>query len=162
MAAETNHQVILLDQKQEYLDKSLNIIQTSLQRIVKKKFSQDRENGEKYLSEVQARIRTSLDVKDAVKATDIVIEAIVENLEIKQKLFKQIDQIAPKYVSHSSVNGDLDRVTRSFCRHTLFTSNTSSLPITEIAKDVQRQDRFGGLHFFNPVYEKLVVSIQDR
>ena len=101
MAAETNHQVILLDQKQEYLDKSLNIIQTSLQRIVKKKFSQDRENGEKYLSEVQARIRTSLDVKDAVKETDIVIEAIVENLEIKQKLFKQIDQIAPKYVSHS-------------------------------------------------------------
>ena len=39
-------------------------------------------------------------------------------------------------------------------RHTILTSNTSSLPITEIARDVQRQDRFGGLHFFNPVYEK--------
>lgn len=131
VAAETNHRVILVDQKQEYLDKSLNIIQTSLKRVVKKKFDKDPSAGDKYFKDVQSRIQTSLDVNDAVKSTDIVIEAIIENLDIKQKLFKQLDQVAPK--------------------HTIFTSNTSSLPITEIARDVQRQDRFGGLHFFNPV-----------
>ncbi|CAF2659502.1 unnamed protein product [Rotaria sp. Silwood2] len=131
VAAATNHQVILVDQKQEFLDKSLNIIETSLKRVIKKKFDKDQENGEKYLNNIKNRIKTSLNVNDAVKSTDIVIEAIVENLEIKQKLFKQIDQFAPK--------------------HTIFTSNTSSLPITDIAKDVQRKDKFGGLHFFNPV-----------
>ncbi|CAF3499393.1 unnamed protein product [Rotaria sp. Silwood1] len=131
VAAETNHQVIIVDQKQEFLDNSLNIIQTSLKRVIKKKFEKDQQRGEKYLNDVTSRIKTSTNVNDAVQSTDIVIEAIVENLEIKQKLFKQIDQAAPK--------------------HTIFTSNTSSLPITDIAKDVQRKDKFGGLHFFNPV-----------
>ena len=98
VAAATNHQVILVDQKQEYLDRSLKIIETSLKRIIKKKFENDQEKGEKYLTDVQSRIQTSLNVNDAVQSTDIVIEAIVENLEIKQKLFKQIDQIAPKFV----------------------------------------------------------------
>jgi len=131
VAAETNHQVILVDQKQEFLDKSLNIIQTSLKRVVKKKFEKDQQAGEKYFQDVQKRIQTTTNLNDAVKATDLVIEAIIENLEIKQNLFKQIDQVAPK--------------------HTILTSNTSSLPITDIARDVQRQDKFGGLHFFNPV-----------
>lgn len=131
VAAATNHRVILVDQKQEYLDKSLNIIETSLKRVVKKKFADEREKGEKYLNEVKNRIQTTTDVKNGVKSTDIVIEAIVENLEIKQKLFKEIDETAPT--------------------HTILTSNTSSLPITEIARDVQRQEKFGGLHFFNPV-----------
>ncbi|CAF3671788.1 unnamed protein product [Rotaria sordida] len=131
VAAETNHQVIIVDQKQEFLDKSLNIIQTSLKRIIKKKFEQDQQGGEKYFNDVKNRIKTTTNINDAVQSTDIVIEAIIENLETKQKLFKQIDQVAPK--------------------HTILTSNTSSLPITEIAKDVQRQDKFGGLHFFNPV-----------
>ncbi len=52
----------------------------------------------KYLTDVQSRIKTSLDVNAAVKSTDIVIEAIIENLQIKQKLFQQIDRIAPKFV----------------------------------------------------------------
>ncbi|UJR09176.1 hypothetical protein I4U23_013424 [Adineta vaga] len=131
VAAETNHKVILVDQKQEFLDKSLNIIQTSLKRVIKKKFDKDQQAGEKYLADVKGRIQTTTNINEAVKATDVVIEAIVENLEVKQKLFQQIDQVAPK--------------------HTILTSNTSSLPITEIARDVKRQDKFGGLHFFNPV-----------
>ncbi len=52
----------------------------------------------KYLTDVQSRIKTSLDVNNAVKSTDIVIEAIIENLQIKQKLFQQIDRLAPKFV----------------------------------------------------------------
>ncbi|CAF3738063.1 unnamed protein product [Adineta steineri] len=131
VAAESNHKVILVDQKQEFLDKSLNIIQTSLKRVIKKKFDKDQQGGEKYLNDVNGRIQTSLNLEESLQSTDLVIEAIVENLGIKQKLFKQIDQIAPK--------------------HTILTSNTSSLPITEIVQDVQRQDKVGGLHFFNPV-----------
>lgn len=96
--------MILVDQKQEYLDKSLNIIQTSLKRVVKKKFEKDPSAGDKYFKDVQSRIQTSLDVNDAVKSTDIVIEAIIENLDIKQKLFKQLDQVAPKSVLYFVLN----------------------------------------------------------
>lgn len=143
VAAASNHRVVLVDQKQEFLDHSLNIIQTSLKRIAKKKFADERDKAEQYLHDVQSRIRTTTDVKDAVRSTDIVIEAIVENLEIKQKLFKEIDEVAPA--------------------HTLLTSNTSSLPITEIARDVQRQEKFGGLHFFNPVpMMKLLEVIRTK
>ncbi len=147
MAAETNHRVILVDQTQAFLDKSLNIIQTSLKRVIKKKFDKDQQGGEKYFADVQGRIETSTNVNEAVKSTDLVIEAIIENLETKQKLFQQIDQVAPKFVDKL-----LNRTYNYFYfRHTIFTSNTSSLPITDIARDVQRQDKFGGLHFFNPV-----------
>ena len=103
--------MILVDQKQEYLDRSLDIIRTSLKRVVKKKFENDQEKGEKFFADVQSRIKTNVDVNDAVKSTDLVIEAIVENLEIKQKLFQQIDRIAPKLVAllHSfSFNQILD------------------------------------------------------
>lgn len=62
---------------------------------------------------------------------DLVIEAIVENLEAKQKLFESIDGVAPQ--------------------KTFFASNTSSLSIREIASPTKRLDRFGGLHFFSPV-----------
>ena len=90
--------MILVDQKQEFLDKSLNIIQTSLKRVIKKKFDKDPKAGEKYFSDVQGRIQTSLNIDEAVASTDLVIEAIIENLEIKQSLFKQIDRVAPKFV----------------------------------------------------------------
>jgi 3-hydroxyacyl-CoA dehydrogenase len=58
-------------------------------------------------------------------------QAIVENLDVKRKLWAVVDEAAPK--------------------HTLFASNTSSLPIGEQASATRRADRFGGLHFFNPV-----------
>ena len=93
--------MILVDQKQEFLDKSLNIIQTSLTRVIKKKFAKDPQAGEKYLSDVKGRIQTSTDINEAVKSTDVVIEAIIENSGDRSKnYFKQIDQIAPKCDHH--------------------------------------------------------------
>ena len=68
---------------------------------------------------------------DALTSADLVVEAVVENMGLKQKLFAEYDQIAPA--------------------KTIFASNTSSLPISEIASTSSRADRFGGLHFFNPV-----------
>ncbi|CAF3964656.1 unnamed protein product [Rotaria sp. Silwood2] len=67
---------------------SLNIIQTSLKRVIKRKFEQDQQHGEKYLNDIKSLIKTSTNINDAVQSTDIVIEAIIENLEMKQKLFK--------------------------------------------------------------------------
>ena len=83
------------------------------------------------MTEVMSRIQPVVSLEDAAKNTDLVIEAVVENIGVKHKLFTELDKIAPS--------------------HAIFTSNTSSLSIQEIAKPVVRKDRFGGLHFFNPV-----------
>merc|ERR1712012_598692 len=75
-------------------------------------------------------IATSAD--DALKTADLVVEAVTENLGLKQKLFTSYDKVAPQ--------------------KTIFASNTSSLAIRDIASSCpNRMDRFGGLHFFNPV-----------
>lgn len=131
VAAQAGNQVTIVDQKQELLDKSLKSIQTSLQRVVKKKFADDAKAGEAFLTKTIGLIKTNVSAEEAVKDTDLVVEAIVENIDIKQKLFKSLDAVAPASV--------------------IFASNTSSLSIAEIASATKRQDRFGGLHFFNPV-----------
>lgn len=131
VAATTGHQVVMVDQSDEILGKSKASIQKSLQRVVKKKFADDPKGGETFISDTMARISTQTDSTAAVANTDLVIEAIVENIDIKRKLFDSLDKAAPE--------------------HTIFTSNTSSLPIGDIVVSTQRHDRFGGLHFFNPV-----------
>ncbi|GIY12387.1 hydroxyacyl-coenzyme A dehydrogenase, mitochondrial, partial [Caerostris extrusa] len=87
--------------------------------------------SEKFIKETLQKLKTTTSPSDSVKEADIVIEAIVENMKVKHELFKTLDKAAPK--------------------STIFSSNTSSLSITEIASVTQRKDRFGGLHFFNPV-----------
>ncbi|XP_066994539.2 hydroxyacyl-coenzyme A dehydrogenase, mitochondrial [Anabrus simplex] len=139
VAAQNGHEVTLVDVNQDALKKAIGTIQTSLKRVVRKVFKDDPGDGEKLVSETLERIKTVTDVKEAVKETDLVVEAIVENLEHKHKLFSSIDQIAPD--------------------HTIFVSNTSSLSIGEIASVTQRKDRFGGLHFFNPVPVMKLVEV---
>merc|ERR1712136_288918 len=91
--------------------------------------------GEAFMADTLAKISTSTDA--------VAVEAIVENIGIKQKLFKSLDEVAPS--------------------HTIFTSNTSSLPIGDIAAATSRQDRFGGYHFFNPVpVMKLLEVVRIR
>uniref|UniRef100_A0A0B6Z3I2 3-hydroxyacyl-CoA dehydrogenase n=1 Tax=Arion vulgaris TaxID=1028688 RepID=A0A0B6Z3I2_9EUPU len=75
----------------------------------------------------------------AVKSADLVIEAIVENLDVKKKLFASLDKAAPQ--------------------NTIFASNTSSISIGDIAAATNRRDRFGGLHFFNPVPVMKLVEV---
>lgn len=106
-------------------------ISTSLARVAKKLYKDKPADGEKFIIDTKARIKGSTNPAEAVKEADLVVEAIIENMDIKHKLFKELDQAAPS--------------------HTLFASNTSSLSITEIASVTNRKDRFGGLHFFNPV-----------
>ena len=75
----------------------------------------------------------------AAKTADLVVEAIVENLEVKRQLYSSLDKVAPA--------------------HTIFASNTSSLPIAAMASATSRADRFGGLHFFNPVPVMKLVEV---
>ncbi|XP_042901461.1 hydroxyacyl-coenzyme A dehydrogenase, mitochondrial [Parasteatoda tepidariorum] len=130
VAAQTGHNVTLVDVSDKVLQKSTSSIQKSLERLAKKKFP-DPQQKEKFVTETLQRIKTNTVAEDAVKDTDIVVEAIIENMEIKHKLFKSLDKAAPP--------------------STIFASNTSSLSISEIASVTDRKDRFGGLHFFNPV-----------
>jgi len=73
------------------------------------------------------------------KNTDLVIEAIVEILDVKKKVFAEIDALLPS--------------------HSILASNTSSLPITEMARATKRPDKFAGLHFFNPVHRMPLVEV---
>lgn len=139
VAAQTGHNVTMVDMSEDILKKSQSSIEKSLGRIVKKKYADDAAAGQKFLAETMARFSTSTDAPKVAESTDLVIEAIVENIAIKQKLFKTLDEAAPK--------------------HTIFVSNTSSLPIGEIGKATNRLDRFGGLHFFNPVPLMKLVEV---
>jgi len=131
VAAQTGHSVTLVDIDANAVGKAKDRIGASIQRVAKKKFAKDPEAGEKFISSALENLQTSTDAISAVKSADLVVEAIVENMEVKKKLFAQLDEAAPS--------------------HTIFASNTSSLPIGQIAAATTRNDRFGGLHFFNPV-----------
>lgn len=130
VSAEAGFKVTLVDQDEKILDKALGSIKTSLQRVAKKKYEKEPAKGEAAIKESLSRIQTTTKLEVAAQS-DLVIEAIVENIKAKHELFTRLDKLSPA--------------------HTIFASNTSSLPITEIAEPVNRKDRFGGLHFFNPV-----------
>ncbi|KAK7482311.1 hypothetical protein BaRGS_00026439 [Batillaria attramentaria] len=139
VAAATGHDVIMVDQTDDILAKSKAAIQKSLGRVAKKKYADDGEAQASFVGEVMSRISTNTDAVAACGKTDLVVEAIVENLDVKRRLFTALDAAAEE--------------------HTIFASNTSSLPIKDIASATKRQDRFGGLHFFNPVPMMKLVEV---
>mgnify|MGYP003398111090 FL=1 len=133
VCAQAGFDVKLNDMKQEFFERGIGVITKNLSRDVEK--------GRKTEEEKQAilsRITMSLELQDAADV-DIVIEAAVENMEIKQSIFKQLDEIAPK--------------------HAILASNTSSLPITEIAAVTSRPAQVIGMHFMNPVPVMKLVEI---
>lgn len=139
VSAATGHQVTICDVSDDVLAKSKAIIEKSLQRVVTKKFADKPEEGKTFISETMSRIQTSTDPKASARDVDLVLEAIVENLKIKQDLFHELDAVAPQ--------------------HTIFATNTSSLPVRDIAANTSRKDRFGGVHFFNPVPMMKLVEV---
>ncbi|XP_032825126.1 hydroxyacyl-coenzyme A dehydrogenase, mitochondrial [Petromyzon marinus] len=141
VAATTGHKVVIVDQTDDILQKAIKGIESSLKRVVKKTFGDNTEAGAKFMADTMSNISTSTDAAAVVHSCDLVLEAIVENLPVKQSLFSQLDKFAPE--------------------ETIFASNTSSLPITDIANSTSRQDRFGGLHFFNPVPVMKLVEVVE-
>ncbi|KAK6628154.1 hypothetical protein RUM43_001966 [Polyplax serrata] len=131
VTAQSGIDVTVIEVNEDAIKKSDTNIKNSIQRVAKKLFQNSSDEAEKYIAESMGRLKISLDLNETVSKTDLVVEAIVENMGAKHQLFSKIDSIAPE--------------------HTIFASNTSSLPITDIAAVTKRKDRFGGLHFFNPV-----------
>lgn len=133
VCAQAGYEVILNDMKDEFFERGLNTITKNLARDVEKGRKTEEEK-----SGVLARITKSLTIEDA-KNADIIIEAAVENMDIKQSIFKQLDEIAPE--------------------HAILATNTSSLPITEIAAVTKRPEQVIGMHFMNPVPVMKLVEI---
>ncbi|KAK4054054.1 hypothetical protein OIO90_003699 [Microbotryomycetes sp. JL221] len=141
VAAHNGLKVIMTDVSDAALDNGRSIITKSLTRVARKQHPDNEQAQKKILDDTFANITTTTSAAEAVKDTDLVIEAIVENLGTKQELFKRLDEIAPK--------------------HTIFASNTSSLSISKIAETCseERQTRFGGFHAFNPVPQMKLVEV---
>ncbi|KAH1016275.1 hypothetical protein HUJ04_007524 [Dendroctonus ponderosae] len=131
VAAQNGNHVTLLEVNPELLQKAQTNIATNLTRVAKKLYKDDPNAAQQFVEDAKKRIQGTTKAEESVGDADLVVEAIVENMEIKHKLFKTLDEAAPQ--------------------KTLFASNTSSLSIGEIASVVKRKDKFGGLHFFNPV-----------
>jgi 3-hydroxybutyryl-CoA dehydrogenase len=125
--------VILHDIKDEFVNKGIGNIQKNLNRQVEKGRMEESEK-----ETILSRITSSISMENASKA-DLVIEAIVENMEVKTQLFTMLDQYAPE--------------------HAILASNTSSLPITEIAAATNRPEKVIGMHFMNPVPVMKLVEI---
>jgi 3-hydroxybutyryl-CoA dehydrogenase len=127
------HDAMIVDVDQDALDRGLATIEKSLGRFVKKeKITQDEADA------IRGRIKSSTDVGDLGPA-ELVVEAIVENLDVKRKVFAALDE---------KVNGDA-----------ILASNTSSIWITEIAAATSRPDKVIGMHFMNPVPMMKLVEV---
>ena len=133
VCAQAGLNVKLNDMKQEAYERGIGTITKNLSRNVEKGRMTEEEK-----TAVLGRITPSLDLKDA-HDVDIVIEAAVENMAIKHSIFKTLDEVAPQ--------------------HAILATNTSSLPITEIAAVTNRPEQVIGMHFMNPVPVMKLVEI---
>jgi enoyl-CoA hydratase/3-hydroxyacyl-CoA dehydrogenase len=119
------YQVTLRDIEQSFLDRAMEKVRWSLNKMVEKqKLSQAQAD------EIFGRITPVVDLKQALAGADLLIEAVPEDMNLKKKVYAEVDGVSEQ--------------------KTLYASNTSTLPITEMAALTNRPDRFIGLHFFNP------------
>ena len=134
VSATAGYNVVLRDIKQEFLDKAMEKIKWSLDKLVsKEKIS--KEEGESIFS----RITPIVDLNEAVKNAELVIEVVPEIMDLKKSVYAELDKAAGPDV--------------------IFASNTSTLPITEIANTTSRPEKFIGIHFFNPPQLMKLVEI---
>jgi 3-hydroxybutyryl-CoA dehydrogenase len=133
VCAQAGFPTVVREVNAELVDKGLKGIEKNLARLVEKGAITEGGKGE-----IRSRLRgvTSL---DELRDSDVIVEAIVEQLPAKRELFSSLDSLCPP--------------------STIFSSNTSSLTITEIAAATKRPERFVGLHFFNPVPVMKLVEV---
>jgi len=133
VCAKSGYETVVREVSDELAAKGVSRIESSLAKAVdrSKLAAADRDAA-------RGRLSATTKVED-LAACDLIIEAVVENLEAKKELFRELDRL---------------------CRETaIFCSNTSSLTITELSATTSRADRFAGLHFFNPVPVMKLVEV---
>ncbi|MGE7024192.1 3-hydroxyacyl-CoA dehydrogenase family protein [Solibacillus cecembensis] len=130
--AMAGYDVILSDLNEEAITRAREVIAVNIERVLKKHDSMQSGN------EILQRIQFTTE-KNALADTDLIVEAIIENMEMKKAIFKELDEIC--------------------AQKTIFASNTSSYSITEIAAATTRPDRVCGMHFFNPVPVMKLVEV---
>jgi len=133
VAAKAGYDVIIRDIKDEFVNKGLSKIEKFLNRSVEKGKMTEAEKN-KILSKIKGTTKLE-DLKDA----DLVVEAIFEDVNVKKDIFKELDTICKK--------------------ETLFASNTSTIPITDLASVTSRPESFIGMHFMNPVSLMKLVEV---
>jgi enoyl-CoA hydratase/3-hydroxyacyl-CoA dehydrogenase len=134
VAATAGYRVLLNDLKQEFIDKGIERIKWSINKFVEK----DKISDEK-AKEILSRLQPELDLVKAIEEADIVIEAVFEDLEIKQKLMGEIN----KHLKEGAV----------------VATNTSTLPITEISEPLSHPENAIGMHFFVPPQLNPLIEI---
>jgi 3-hydroxybutyryl-CoA dehydrogenase len=133
VCAQAGFPTVVREVGQELVDKGLKSIDKNIARLVEKGTI-----GEAQKNEIRGRLQGTTSLDD-LKDCDVIVEAIIEQLPAKRELFSALDALCPPT--------------------TIFASNTSSLTITEIATATKRQQRFVGLHFFNPVPVMKLVEV---
>ncbi len=132
--AQTGHSVTLVDISAAALEKALKTVEKNLDRMLRKE-----KISESDKAATLANISTSTDLSKGVSKADLVVEAATENVDLKLKIFKQIDENAPS--------------------DAILASNTSSISITKIAAVTNRPEKVIGMHFFNPVPVMKLVEV---
>ena len=134
VAATAGYNIVLRDIEQKFLDKAMEKIKWSLDKLAtKEKITQQEADA------IYSRIKPVVDLAEAVKDAELVIEVVPEIMDLKKKVYAELDSVASKDV--------------------VFASNTSTLPITEIANTTSRPEKFIGIHFFNPPQLMKLVEI---
>ena len=136
--AQNGFSVIMVDISQDSLNSAMKTIEKNLDRMLsKEKISLEDKN------DTLKNISTSTSLENSVLDCDLVVEAATENVNLKLKIFNDLDRLCPK--------------------KTILASNTSSISISEIAKQTNREDKVIGMHFMNPVpIMKLVEVIKGK
>jgi 3-hydroxybutyryl-CoA dehydrogenase len=133
VCALSGHDVVMRDIEDRFLENGMNAIKKSLSKGVEKgKLAQEQADA------ALSRIQTTLNVED-LKDVDLVIEAVIENSDLKKSVFQELDGL---------VSDDV-----------IFASNTSSISITELGAATKRPDKFIGMHFMNPVPIMKLVEV---
>lgn len=132
VSATAGYEVMVLEQEQRFLDKGFSGIEKSLAKFAEKG------NLKEPAETIRGRLKGTTD-RGQLADCDVIVEAIIENLDEKKKMFSALDGIVKK--------------------DAIFASNTSSISITEVAAATKRPDKFVGLHFFNPVPLMKLVEV---
>jgi 3-hydroxybutyryl-CoA dehydrogenase len=126
VSAQAGYETTMVDVKQEFVDRGMNMIKASLAKFVQKERIKQED-----MNNALARLHTSVDIKSAAKDAGYVIEAVFERAEIKLPIFGQLEEVCPK--------------------ETILASNTSGIPVSLLASATKRPDKVIGVHFMNPV-----------